>query len=269
MIIDQEFPRTDDQLRCTAVTLGELSMRARHKGLILAVPDIFVDVARDFDWNYARGSIRSEIYHLLNLLLFQPHNGVGRIRFRATAEYQDHPVPEYCNDLGNVEFWASEMGKVVALHRACPEFGGRCAGVACVLAFSGDPIGEYRQSEAPRFPLVGPRELEDLIDAFEWETSQNDHTIRVGYREVCKNYRLIGAVTNDMNAQGHDVLRFKSGASWPFSKKWGDNFSNECLGELEEHANLPLRIIKRALGRGLKPKPVLRGCLGQIEIVGF
>jgi hypothetical protein len=266
VIVDQAFPRTDDQLRYTALTLGALSAEASRNSLILGVPEIFIEVAKDFNWCDSRGSIRSEIYNLLNLLIFQPHRNVGRVTCRAVGAYQAHPIPTYCNVLGNVEFWAEEMGRLVARHQHCTDAGKRCAGVACILAFSGHKLGRYRSSKASRFSLVGPAELAQLSDAFEWQTAKNDHTIKVSYSDVCRNFRLIGAVSNDMNAQGHSVLRFSAGASWSFSQKWGNDIGDNALKELIPFTNLPLRIIKRALGRSLKPRMVLRACLGAIEL---
>jgi hypothetical protein len=269
VIIDQHFPRTEEQLKRAAHTIGELTRLARNETLVLAITDTLVEVAKEFDWSAGRGEIRSEIYHLLNLLLFQPHRGVGIVAFTASLRHQAHPIPEYCNDTGMVEFWADELGKLVAMHRDCPGEGTKCAGVACILAFCGLPLGSYRPSDAPRFPLVGPSELCVLSDAFEWTTSEDDHTIRVTHQDICENYRLIGAVTKDTDAQGHDMLRFRSGAKWSFSEKWGNFVRDSHLKELEPYVHLPLRVIKRALGRGLKPTRVLRSCLTSMSVVGY
>ena len=264
VIIDHSFPRSEEELSRTALTLATLAELAKSGQIIFGLTETLIDLVRDFDWTQDAGGLRAEIYRLLSMMCFQPHRGIAVVHFQAALLYEVHPVPTYCDDIGNIEFWADEMGKLVTLHALCL-LNGSCAGVACILAFSGEALGTYRPSPNGRFPLVGPSELQSLRDVFEWKVETNAHALGIGYRDVLRNFRAIGGESVERGAD-HDKIVFRDGRKWPFSKKWGNNIRDGILLELEEYTLLPLAVIKAALKSGREPRRVLRACLANLSL---
>lgn len=259
-ILDQSFPKNEEELTTVAAALGEIQGYIQGDEVHLIITDGLRDLISEFDWNLrSRYPLLIDIYGLLDQWMLQRHEGLVEIDVSEVCEHCPHPVPQGCTFVGLVEIWSDEVGKILFLHdRCCPE-GEFVIGIACASAFAGRAKGAYVNPDGNRcFPLIGPDDLNQIADAYEWDIPPNIHQKSVSFDDVMKNYNAIGASRVERPTSGsHFRVRFDRGRSWPLDRNF-DRLPNHHLNQLTTITGYPLAVIKTALINGKLPKKVPR-----------
>ena len=166
IILDQSFPRNEDELRIVKVALGEIQYFIENDLAHVILTNGLRDIVESFDWNQ---SSKYDIYKLLDQWFLQKHKRLVEIDVSNIKDYVAHPIPKGCSGQGLVIFWADELGRMLVLHDRCCPVGRFFIGVGCERAFAGDCLGEYDNPNGERvFPLVGPENINKLAEAYEW-----------------------------------------------------------------------------------------------------
>jgi hypothetical protein len=261
-IVDQSFPRDEHEVRTVAIALGEIQKFLSEKRIHVVLTEVLGQVIQAFDWN-RRQSYRllTEIFRLLDQWFLQPHEGLVKIDVSVVQNYNLHPLPAGISDEGLSLFWADELGKLLALHDASVGHQGFCIGVACERAFCGTQPNVYDNPHSVRcFPMVGPNQLADLEDAYEWgDIPVGVHYQNVAFNDVIRNYRILGASVVEPPQRGsHYKVCFPDNRSWTLDRNI-DPIPDDFLRQLVPITDLPMPVIKAALIHGfLPPKNVLR-----------
>jgi len=259
-ILDQSFPRNEEELTIVAVALGEIQGCIQGDEVYLIITHDLRELILAFDWNVrSRYPLLLDIYRLLDQWMLQRHEHLVEINVSEVCEHCPHPVPQGCTLVGLVEIWSDEVGKILFLHdRCCPrrEF---FIGVACASAFAGKEKGAYDNPDGNRcFPLIGPDDLNQIADAYEWDIPPNIHQKNVSFDDVMKNYNAIGASCVESPSSGsHFLVKFDRGRSWPLDRNF-DPLPVDHLRQLIAITGYPLAVIKTALINGKLPEKVLR-----------
>lgn len=262
VILDQSFPRDDDELNLVAVALGELQLYIEEDKAHLIVTNILRDLVADFegfDWTPpSRDKIQGEIYRLIQQLLLRKHERLVQldnyIDLSSIREYSPHPIPKGCEKQGLVEMWSDELGIILVLHEQCRKKDEYFIGVACEHGFAGEPIGEYDNSENTRaFPLVGLENIDILADAYEWDTPKDIHQKPVSFQNAKKNIHIIGGTIARTEGDHFNVV-FEGGRTWPLTLR--DPVPPPFLDELVPITHYPLKVIKTALITGKLPTKI-------------
>jgi hypothetical protein len=107
-------------------------------------------------------------------------------------------------------------------------------------------------------PLVGPSNLPDLADAYEWEVEPNLRNIPVRFSDVIANHRAIGAYDVEPPSGGsHYILKLPGARRWPVDKNH-EQVQARFLRQLVLITGLPLLVVKYALINGHLPAKRLR-----------
>lgn len=264
VLLDQSFPRDEDQLNLVAVALGEVIGCVERNEAHLLLTETLREFVESFDWNPPRPfSLLTDIHRLLSLLYLQPNERLIMVDVASVGSYEPHPIPKGCENTGLIELWADELGKILTLHDQCytESF---FIGIACECAFSGEEANEYKNPDELRaFPLVGPDDLPNLEDAFEWtptKSSFNDiRLMEVSFDAAQRNIDVLGAirVENPRGGGSHYIVIFNGGRSWPLDKNT-DPVPERFLKQLIPITGYPLLVIKHALIFGELPITQLR-----------
>lgn len=264
VILDQSFPRNDEELNLVAMALGELQLSFEEDKVDLILTETLKELVADFegfDWTPpSRDKIQGEIYRLLQQLFLREHKRLiqleNYINLSSIREYAPHPVPKTCQKQGLVEMWADELGIMLILHDKCRNKDENFIGVACEQAFAGEPLGEYENNENSRvLPLVGPDNLEILADAYDWDTPKDIHQKTVSLQNAQKNIHVIGGTIARCEGDHFNVV-FEGGRTWPLTLR--DPVPPPFLDELVPITHYPLRVIKTALITGKMPRKILK-----------
>jgi hypothetical protein len=260
-VLDQSFPRDEDQLRAVAITLGEIQQQLKNNQVHLVLTEGLRELVQEFDWrNRDNPPLLLEIYHLLDEWFLKNHERLVRADLSGVNRYQPHPIPAGCSTLGLVEIWSDEVGKLLALHDMCCQGNSYFIGIACEQAYSGSRLQRYCGHSNPRcFPLVGPREiLQLLVDAYTWQVEPNAQRKKVSINNALKNYKAIGAIRIEPPSGGsHYTMKFKKGRSWAVDSNVNP-IPDRFLSELVTITGYPLPVIRTALITGDLPRRVLR-----------
>ncbi len=262
VILDQSFPRDNDELTLVAGALGEIEGLLQTDKARLVLTDVLRDLVEDFEWQRAGPFLLlNDIHRLLNQWFLQPHERLVKIDVSHIERYRPHPLPKGRENQGLIEFWSDELGKMLVFHDSYCCSTEYFIGVACESAFSGGTLTEYDNPDSRRaFPLVGPNEVEYLSDAYDWSDIPADiHQRKVTFDNACRNCFLIGAIRIDNPSSGsHYKVRFKGSRPWILDSNY-DPVLEDHLKELVEITGYPLNVIKTALIEGRMPmKRVLR-----------
>jgi hypothetical protein len=174
-----------------------------------------------------------------------------------------HPLPLGSGDGGLVDFWADEVGKLLAsqLEASGDRF---FVGVACDTAFAGQGLGSYENPRhVPTLPLVGPEELAALDPGYEWRIPGDITRQLVSFGEAKKNIHLLGGRVQDAKGTSHYQVKFRGHRTWTMSRNV-DPVPDDFLRQLVEIAEYPFPVIKWVLLTGKPvPEPQLRlaGCM--------
>ena len=261
-IADQSFPRDDHELRTVAIALGEIQQLLSENRIHVVLTEVLGQVIEAFDWNRRQNyRLLMDIFRLLEQWFLQPHEGLVKIDVSEVQEYDSHPLPTGISDEGLSLFWADELGRILALHDASVGHQSFCIGVACELAFCGMAPNLYNNPNGLRcFPMVGPNQIANLEDAYEWgniPAGVNDQNVT--FNDVIRNCQILGASAIEPPQGGsHYKVCFPGNRSWTLDRNI-EPIPNDFLRQLIPITDLPLPIIKTVLIHGfLPPKNVLR-----------
>ena len=219
-------------------------------------------IAEDFDYSRYDGcSHLREIVRLIQQWVLQPHEGIEEVDVSRVEDhrFELHPVPAGSVRKGLVEVWRDEVGRILCAHDDCCSRNAFFVGVACDSAFSGGEQGQYSNPLGARtLPLVGPNTLEDLSDAYEWDTPHDVRRMQVTVSDFLKNFRYIGAIRIRPPSGGsHCIAEFAGTRSWPLDTNY-DPILREHLRTLCSAAGYPVHVVRDALVNGRYPRKVCR-----------
>jgi hypothetical protein len=262
VLIDQSFPRDDDQLRTVAAALGEVFSQIRLGTAKLVLTLTLREFLDNVDFvNTRNRGLLQQIYRDLSQMFLQTHGNVVIGDVKLVSAYNKHPVPLSASKLGFVEFWSDELGKLLVLHDRKIKGNEFFLGVACDSAFSGGSLGSYDQMTSQRsFPLVGPKELCTVLeDAYEWDLPPHCHQIKIGVEDIRRNFRHIGGIELEPpDKDSHYKVHFPNGLWWTLDHNWGRDIGDNVLKQLKSKSGLPLDVIKYCLKEGKIPRQKLR-----------
>lgn len=260
VILDQSFPRDEYELRLVGEALGEIQNCIEKNRAHLILTDILRDLVESFDWvRTGPYPLLSIIFGLLNQWLLQPHVRLIEVDVSNVDDYQPHPLPQSTGKQGLAECWADEVGKLLTLHDSFCTGTQFFVGIACESAFAGEDLGEYDNPTGQRaFPLVGPDDLNQLLDAYDWQIPIDMYDRSVSFDSAFKNCGIIGATHVDPPASGsHYKVHFEGQRPWPLDKNT-DPVPERYLRELTAITGYRLSVIKYALINGELPPKTLR-----------
>ena len=109
------------------------------------------------------------------------------------------------------------------------------------------------------FPMVGPNQIENLEDAYEWEKIPSEvHSKNVSFDDAIRNIPSSWSLVEPPQRDSHYKVRFPGNRPWTLDRNV-DPIPDRFLKELEDITDLPLPVIKTALLFGSRPrKNVLR-----------
>jgi len=259
-ILDQSFPRNDEELYRVAESLGVIEEILKADKAHLILTNLLREIVEPFEWQNHH-PILGDIRRLLCQWFLQPHERLVEINLDDIEDHNPHPLPFSCNSQGLFDFWSDEMGKMLVKHASCCSGDEFFIGIACELALCGEGLGEYdNPNNEKTFPLVGREELEQLSDAYLWEDlPPNIYNTNVSFSNACRNCYVIGATRVDPPSGGsHYKVHFEGSRSWSLDKNI-DPVSEDHLQELVGITGYPVTVIKTALIYGSLPqKNILR-----------
>ena len=255
IILDHSFPRNDNELRIASAALGQLEEEAANNRISIVLTQTLQSFIESFDWQRqdATGVIR-EIHRLLIQWFLQPNESLILLReLVPETPYEKHPVPiPYCA-LGLLDFWADEVGKLLAIHDTICDEKNFFIGVACANAFAGLPKSEYEPPPRRSFPLVGHEDTSVLHDAYRWDTPADLHRWNVSYSDAKQNCFSVGAISVEKpNGGSHYKVSFSKARSWTLDPNT-DPLPDRFMKELISITGYPFNAIKFALATGALP----------------
>lgn len=263
-VLDQSFPRDDDELRKVAATLGQIQgyLEEARAGLIMTDCLRAIAASESFDPTaYDESQLLRDLHRLFQQWVLQSHEGIEEIDVSEVENerYEPHPAPEGCEGMGLISVWQDEAGRILAVHDVVCHGYDYFIGVACESAFAGGSLGDYRDADRRRcFPLVGPTTFERLSDAYVWDVPHDAVQKRVGLDDFRRNCRYIGAVDVSQPSGGsHCKVRFDDGSSWPLDTNC-DPVPAEHLRTLSRTTGYPTNVLKDCLVNGRPPRRVCR-----------
>lgn len=258
-ILDQTFPRDDFQLRVVSECLGEIQRVIEENQAHLILTEILQRFVEYFDWNRTGPyPLIQIIYNLLNQWILQPHDRIIVLDVGEIEKFTPHPIPVETQLNNYVDRWSEEVGKILVKHDACQNQHNFFIGIACDKAFAGYPKGQYDNPDNIRvFPLIGPKNLEQLDDAYKWLVPEYIRVTKISFATVLRNCKYLGATRVETpKGDSHYHIYFGS-YRWQLSCN-DDPTPDKYLGELVNILHLPLPVIKFVILEGYYPEKVLR-----------
>jgi len=228
--------------------MGELEQMVSKDHVHLVLTEALAYYVTEFDWQL-RGrqyAILFELNRLLVAWFLQPHERLITIDTSRIKQAQSHALPSGVADQGWASLWAEEIGKLLAIHDSVcgPGF---CLGIACEQAFTTGHPNTWQNGNRS-FPLVGPMQISQLEDAYEWEPPPSDlHQKLVTLDDAIKHVHLLGATKVDKcRRDSHFKVEFSGSRPWTLDFNI-DPVPEDYVSELVEITGLPLFVIKTAL----------------------
>jgi hypothetical protein len=260
-MLDQSFPRNDAVLETVGRALGNLELALEANQAIVVLSHTLQMFIEDFDWQRTGPYPLLQVIHSLLVQWFlQPHSGLLVLDLDDIEVTQPHPVPIDCGQDGNVVLWAEDVARLLVLHDACAQSGRFFLGIACHNAFGGEPLGAYDALfvATRRFPLVGPSELTNLEDAYNWDIDANLHNQEVSFEDAKKNVPTLGGrVHNPTNGSHYKVTFAHASRPWPLDYN-EDPLKDDFIKQLVPITNYPFDVIKTVLLTGVFPTKSLK-----------
>lgn len=267
ILLDQSFPRNDEELRIVASALGELEELISSDRVKLITTQTLSDFIDAFDWAAINSNLLIEIYRFLSQLLLRQDDRVINmnkyldcIKNYPAPAYYLHPLPKRCESQeGLLDLWSDELGKILFLHDKCTDNDRDFfIGVACAYGFAGESVDEYINPENYKvFPLISPDNISILSEAEEWDIPNNIHQKSVSVENLKKNCNIIGGDLEPPARDSHYKVRFQGQRPWAFSIN-DDPVPERYLKQLVDKTPYPLDVIKTALILGKIPRKILR-----------
>lgn len=246
-ILDNSFPRSQEELIKVCVALGELNEYFREEKAFLIVTDLLKLFIEDFDWSQGQNNGLLSVIHslldewFLNTKINTDDFGLGTI---CPIKY---PIPRNITSTKYVELWCEEVGKLLVKHDEYCRNNEFFIGVACENAFSGNGITEYENPDNLRvFPFIGPLNLSILDDAFIWDVSENDSTTKISINTLIRNYKFLGEARLEKPHRDDHCHIYFGQYRWQFSLA-DDPIPDAYLKELIPILKVPLPVIKHIL----------------------
>jgi hypothetical protein len=249
-----------------ASALGTIVEFASEGKIKILRTRFFEDLLVPGTFNWTPSPLKREIFTLLNQLLMAGGNRVIIIEgVDQIEDYTPHPLPASCVDIGALEdYWADEVGRLLAKHDACINDGSYCIGVACESGFLDGTIGSYSPPNKARFfPLVGKSDCDCshltslLKDAFEYVIPDHIRYVSISFEEAKKNLHLIGGKVSNPSGGSHHPVQFPGARTWILDSN-DDPVPDTYLNQLKDKTGYPILVIKYALKNGALPPQVLR-----------
>ncbi|MBS0158915.1 MAG: hypothetical protein JSS26_10070 [Nitrospira sp.] len=246
-----------------AESLGNIVKCIQDKEAYLILTQTLREFVTEIDWSSpkAQGVLR-EIYRLFSQLFLTTPGKLLQIDVSTVTGHQPHPLPiGTLPDQGLIELWCDEIGRLLVLHDRSLKGNGFFIGIACEKGFAGDLCNSYFNPTGKRaFPLVGPPQLSDLEDGYEWVLPSNSHQIEISFDDVKRHFKAIGGVRFEPPRSGgtHFKVHFGNCRPWTCDINWGRSIGENVLNELKPLCNLPLLVIKYALRNGSLPPQRIR-----------
>jgi hypothetical protein len=257
IMIDQSFPRDDQELLVASRGLGELISYIESDKVHLLLTDTLREFVNNIDWQrppVPQGILR-EIYIIFHRWFLQPHARLRLINVENVKNYLQHPIPEGCQKEGLIVYWSDEMGRILVLHDKNSLDEKYYIGVACANSFAGKQLSIYAGVENARFfPLVGPTNITILEDAYEWIVTPNWHQLNISFEQARNNCHVIGATrVEEPDGDSHYKVHFPGARPWILDFNV-DPIPLRFLNELVPITKLPLDVIKHSLFYGAMPR---------------
>jgi hypothetical protein len=261
-VIDQTFPRSNEELEMVQKTLSSLTSSAQDERCVILLTQALADFIIELEWNFCWDVVSrfpkvEIIYRLLAELGLQQH-GVLRVDVANVNDFHNHPIAKQIEPTSFTMTWAQELGRLWKLHSARSSQGRFFIGVACTFAFSGEKKGTYENPEKlPVFPLLAPEELGILEDCFEWDLPAGMHNRTVRFEDARSRISLLGGRVFKPSGSSHYQVRFSGARTWPLDFNI-DPIPDRFLKELVPITGQKLEMIKYVLLNGHWPKRIFR-----------
>lgn len=254
IILDQSFPRTNDELLVVANALAIIQDLLDNREVYLIVPETFKEWIEQVDWEPPRDyALLVDVYrYLSNLFIMQNESVLDPILDNIITD--PHPIPTICTNESWLDIWALEMGKLLKLHDQASKDGEYFIGIACALGFAGKTCAAYCEDVARAFPHVDNITYKNLSPPYEWSTSIDIVRKDVTFALAKRNCKFIGAESvNEAVGTSHYKVNFKGYRCWTLDKNV-DPVPDNFLAELIPITGYPLNVIKQTLITGDYPR---------------
>ncbi|MGB8885200.1 MAG: hypothetical protein WCC87_00660 [Candidatus Korobacteraceae bacterium] len=241
--------------------LGEIQSRVETGLVGIVLTPILQLFLEDFDWCRISGNaLLRDIYNLLTQWFLQPHDALILVELSSLDAVGAHPIPSDCGTEGNVALWAEELQKLLEVHESCiGQPGEFFIGVACHFAFSGGKLGSYSPEDAPALPLVGPSQLDNLSDAFDWKVQPDDIRQPVSFASAKQNVFALGAIELKTPSGGsHYKVYFRDTCRPWILDRNEDPLRDDFVRQLVPLTSYPFNVVKVVLLRGSMPERVCK-----------
>jgi len=262
-IIDQSFPRSNDDLDTVKAALGVL-LDSIEEGLctILLTQVLSEFIVQIVEETFAWEKLETYpdlhlVYRVLAEIGLQPR-GVQRVNVSGVANYVAHPIPEglECGDFA--QRWSEEVGRLFVIHSQCCTRGEYFIGIACTLAFAGKTKGKYNNPDsAPTFPLAGPKEIKCLQDPLKWDIPDDMHRRNVSFKDAYRRIVLLGGNVHKPSGSSHYQVQFPGQRTWTLDRNT-DPIPERFLRQLESITGEKVEVVKYVLLNGTWPQRIPR-----------
>ena len=243
-----------------AVGLGELAAGTDAGRVRIVLTEMLSDFIVEFTWDNRPQdtmALAMDLHRHCSLLFLAGSSRMVLVDTSRIASGANHPLPAGSGESGLVDYWQEEAAKLLELDR---ETGGNhhVLAVACAYKFAGRTSPGYETAEEEALPLVGPDELDELIDGEAWQVPAEIKDASVSFADARKNCKVIGASCVDPPSGGsHYKVRFPGARPWVLDPN-DDPVPEPYLKELEQITPYPIAVVKFALTRGELPPRALR-----------
>ncbi len=153
--------------------------------------------------------------------------------------------------------WSHDVGALLLMHESqVGPVESSCVGVICAEPFNGGSCPGYDR-EAKSFPLVGPDDLNSLVDAVVWDVPSEARVQSVGFADAQRHLKLLGATRIDNPSGGsHYKVHFAGERPWVLDPNV-DPIPDRFLAQLADISGYPLSVVKYVLRKGEFPPRAL------------
>lgn len=271
VVLDQSFPRSDEELRLVASALGELQACIENRSVRLILTESLRQIIDDVEWQgraVNQYPLLAEIHRLFVQMFLQPHNGIIFVRFLEHQDSPPHPVPTSAANGPWIDLWQEELGQLLSIHNQTCD-AGRCyigiadeRGFAGVLNVDNQPAthGEMRS-----FPLIGPDNFEVLSDHAYYYVSEDVVSKPISFSQAKSNCKLLGAtaVLNPRNGSHYKVVFPNAPRPWTLDSNLRE-IPDRYLSELQEITGYEKCFVIAVLVSGRLPPRKLKLCRSRL-----
>ncbi|WP_457093681.1 hypothetical protein [Microvirga sp. P5_D2] len=240
--------------------LGELQQVVDGNQAIILATDLLCEFVEDFEWDQGdRIPWLYEIHRLLEQFLLRQGALCIRHDVSEVGDARLHPLPTHCHNGGLAPLWQEETGKLLTEHVRCSEPDENFIGIICDTSFAHGSQGSYdNPDDAPTFPLVGPKNLNSLSDAYEWVVPLEEIRANVSFAAAKQNLSLLGCSSiKKPRGSSHYKVEFPNARPWVLDYN-DDPVPEPYLRQLVGLSGYPFDVVLYALLHGRLPERRLR-----------